>query len=327
MNYTPIKLLTLGFFFSLMNVAPGESMTYPRYLYFHSGSKLPDELFKMIGARIDSFRNLVAARSNQIRLIGEQLAFADLHQKKILQAQVQLNQKHKTLYEDKLSCYELILTLYRQIHFASNLEKKDMILQLESLLKKVDESTLDYRELKKKYDATLFARSAERFIPKEDCVLEKSSDGSVIANRFTTLFRYTPSDLEKHLGEDDFVTGEIRFLKSSNKYFCETRMIFNSALAAQYYGIIEASNPMKLVFMDGEYIYLQNSITALPDAVSEKGKTIYKMQCPISHSDLTKLKKKDLDQLTIVWPSGPETYDLFHLHTIQNLLKCLLKKN
>lgn len=104
------------------------------------------------------------------------------------------------------------------------------------------------------------------------------------------------------------------------------RIVFQSAKAAQYYGIIEESSPMKLIFTDDDYIYLQNAVTAHPDNQSTSGTTSYKMQCALTRSDYKKIKKKLPDKLIIVWPSGAETYEIYRLHTLQNLATCLEKK-
>ncbi|MFN8333080.1 MAG: hypothetical protein U0T81_18010 [Saprospiraceae bacterium] len=83
---------------------------------------------------------------------------------------------------------------------------------------------------------------------------------------------------------------------------------------------------MKLIFTDDDYIYLQNAVTAHPDNQSTSGTTSYKMQCALTRSDYKKIKKKLPDKLIIVWPSGAETYEIYRLHTLQNLATCLEKK-
>ena len=81
-------------------------------------------------------------------------------------------------------------------------------------------------------------------------------DGKVLANQFVPFFAYTPSDIAKHYSEVDYMQAYVRLMRSGKKHFLELRLDFNSLKAIQYYGIIEETSPMNLIFLEQDFISL-----------------------------------------------------------------------
>ena len=271
---------------------------------------------------------LAEARLTQIGILREQIfnAAAVPQQKKILEARLKTNQTLLQTFTDRAKSCQFVMGEIRQLQFMSNLQQEEALKTIRHAAQKVLDHHITFEQLVRKYPLGLFAQAGTHYLPSDDCQRERSKDGKILANAYVPFFSHTPPELEKHYIQSEFMETQIRLLQSGKKKFLEMRIDFQSSKAAQYYGIIEESSPMKLVFTDDDYIYLQNSVTTHPDFQSTSGRTSYKMQCALTRSDYQKIKKKLPDKLIIVWPSGAETYEIYRLHTLQNLAACLEKK-
>ncbi|NOT37430.1 MAG: hypothetical protein HOP11_08640 [Saprospiraceae bacterium] len=287
------------------------------------------ELQTIIHQKVENQRSLIVSRHDVIDGLQKKLKESKLDSKseKVILNQIKANQKIVKSFEDKMQCYLLAQTLTNQIQYLPNYKESKETKRILSLILKIDRNKIHYKEAKKDYSSLFNQGMLVNYIPEYDCKLEVTQDGKVKANQFAQLFSFTPAELEKHFVEQEFLETYCRFLKSGKKYFLELKFEFGTPKAIQLYGIIEETSPLKLTFIDEDYIYLQNAVTAPPEQQIKTGKTVYKMQCNISRSDFKKLSKKDVDKLTVLWPTGSETYEMMKLHVFQNLSKCIQIKN
>ncbi len=295
---------------------------------FSVKNKIPSDPTLLLEEKIKQQRKLVQAWDGQINFLQDHFKSSqDAQIKKSILKQIDLNKSKRAEDNDKLQSYLLLLTKAHQVPFLSNLRRADEIKDLLKFQKMIEDSNITFSSLQKKYSKDDLLFSTKHYLPPLDCSIERSKDGQIHANAFSALFSFTPDDLKKYYPESDFLNTYVRFLHSGKKYYLEFKFEFQSVKASQYFGIIEETSPIKIQFLDDDYVILQNSITAKPDVLKNSGKTIYKMQCSVGKSELAKLKKKDLNKLVIVWPNGAETYELFNLHVFQNLIECLQVKS
>lgn len=288
----------------------------------------PLQLIPLLTSKISNQKNLIASRRNMVLEIRSKIKDSKLDPKGLrsLENQIELNQKIISSFEDKLQCYLHAQTLSQQLLYLPNQKNKKETERINKLILQIDRNTIQFKEVQKKYPSLIIDNEINLFLPQQDCKLEKTSDGKVTANQFVPFFTFTPTDIERHYTEQEFLETYTRLLKSGKKYFVELKFEFSSPKAIQLYGTIEETSPLKLSFIDTDYIYLQNAVTAPPEQQLKTGKIIYKMQCSITKSDLKKLRKKEVDKLTVLWPTGSESYELTHLHVFQNLVACLQQK-
>ncbi|MEP7196284.1 MAG: hypothetical protein ABI851_07165 [Saprospiraceae bacterium] len=288
-----------------------------------------EELLNQVSLSIEKQSQLLVSRDKQINELREELAYADLdkHKKKILFEQLNSNLSLKQNLEDKKNCFLFVLTQLHQLQYISNKNRLKKIENIKQLITKIETGKIKYLELETKYAFNDFKESAYNYLPNIDCNLEKSTDGKILANQFSPLFNYTPLDIEKHYSDLDFLNTYVKLLHTNKHYFIEFKFEFNSLKILEVYGILDKNSPMKLIFMDDAFIYLDNAITSPPDVQNKTGKTVIRMQASLSKSDLKKITNKDLDRLIILWPSGAESYEIFNFHCLQSLLKCIQLKN
>ncbi len=291
----------------------------------HFSQKDPENGIALLSSKINKQYILIQQQEKQKMDLQSNLLNSKLDNKgeKLLFRQIENITKIIDAQKEKLNCYLHAQTLAQQLQYLPNYKKTNAIEDINSLLTKIEKNKINYKKATKTYQIINYSDKVVNYLPEPDCKLESTQDGKVLANQFSPLFNYTPNEIEKHYTSNDFLQTYTRLLKSGKKYFIEFKFEFNSPKAVQLYGIIEESSPLKLSFLDDDYIYLLNGVTAPPEQQLSTGTTLYKMQCQISKSALNKLSKKEVDQLTVLWPSGAETYELNHLHVYQNLIACL----
>ncbi|MCC6815753.1 MAG: hypothetical protein IT267_05030 [Saprospiraceae bacterium] len=289
---------------------------------------LVDEIPEL-SLKINKQRNLILQKKleRDEMLLQFNNSILDRRGKRILTSQIDKIETDLVLFEDKLNCYLLAQKLINQLQYLPNYKKNTELKKIIYLIDQIDADKIKYHKAHKKYYIPVLKNQYSDYLPEEDCKFEMSSDGKIIANQKQILLTYTPKELEKHYTNSEFLIVYTKLLKSNKKYYLDLKFEFKGQRVTQFYGIFVDTNPLKLGFLDEDYLVLQNMVSAPPQIDKLTGNTIYKFQCPLTKSDLKKLARKEVDKLTIVWPTATETYEVFNLHIYQNLSKCLQIKN
>lgn len=137
------------------------------------------------------------------------------------------------------------------------------------------------------------------------------------------LFTHTDPKLKPHLKTADYLTC-MASLSATNLYkYLNLEMIFMSATARKEYGAVMQGSLLMIRLVNGETINLNsaNFDNGLVDPNANT--TIYRVQYILPKDVVKKLMKTEIDKVRVVWSSGYEDYDVYHMRTLMEQLQCL----
>ena len=263
-------------------------------------------------------------KDQQIELANPKLKQAQMKQ---LQFSVEGTQQQLAESHYLFNQFSALLSQSRKLRY---LNKKEQASGLQSINKKM----LALNKLKKiKIEWTGIElpevdRSENEFADQTyHCQIHVSSDKKVKATSYHKLFAYTDPKLESYFKEGDFVQSDCRVIKSKSNWFLELSLSIASTKANTIYGTMAYSNPVRLSFIDGDFVYLRNIGEEAPAIDEKNNRSVYKLQFKLDKDKFKKLKKKELDRIIFLWNNGMESYELLQFNLIQNMISCLEQKN
>ncbi|MBK7226499.1 MAG: hypothetical protein WBB17_14155 [Saprospiraceae bacterium] len=225
-----------------------------------------------------------------------------------------------------IDAYEELLTRIRQLNFRSGQEKSKEIHSISAKHKILLDQKLEIDFDKVQTLPKVVQDEPLLFQVKNNCSLEKNRDNNLVSTRFENLFSYTDPKIESYFIDKEFVTCESRLIKSQKNILLELRLKFSSIRAGKIYGTIDPSNPIKLTFLNDDFIYLRPSHIVTANIEEKTGNTIYKIQIPLDKEKQKKIKKFELDKIIFLFTSGKESFDIYNFDLLKNMLLCIKKK-
>jgi hypothetical protein len=222
-----------------------------------------------------------------------------------------------------------ILTMIRQLPIQNEMDAEKQLIEINAALKILDKNKLPKIEQLKKIPDESIAADMQAVYNRNVsslCRITKSPDGKIIANEFEDFFEYTDPSLAVHFREDDFLKCQARFIKTKKVYYLELNFILNSPKAASLYGTIDVSNPIRVDFVNSNFIYLQsiNFTAGIPD--KQAGNTEYHMQYKLDGDDINAIRKNEVEALTVIWTSGSDRYEICRMDLLSKQFECLRER-
>lgn len=248
--------------------------------------------------------------------------------KKTKISSVKLNESLNLNYQ-KQNAYRHILTMVYQLRIQNEFNANSQLKEIEKALKKLDKNKLPALSNLNSIPSTPNLRNNTLVYDKEIsslCNLTRSPDNKILANVYENFFEFTDQKLSTHYKETDFLQCQVRFIKTKNKYFLEFKFLLNSPKASSIYGTIDPSNPTKIDFLNGDFIYLETHALATGTIDQETGGTVYNIQYKLNNEDISNLRKKDIDSLTIIWTSGADQFEICKIDLLRNMFECIQKR-
>lgn len=152
-------------------------------------------------------------------------------------------------------------------------------------------------------------------------------ENKIATTGFIYLSGHSDPLIENQIPDRDFAMCSTRLFTSGSKWYADWEIEFASEKASSIYGLLDASVPLKLEFMDGSYIYLFPSVSTHGEPDPSKNTCVYKIQTQLDRSKLRMLRKKEFYSLTVIWEKGKEKFDVYHISAFQKLISCLDKRN
>jgi hypothetical protein len=167
------------------------------------------------------------------------------------------------------------------------------------------------------------------FPPKQPCDLafddvDQFSGKKRRQTQKTFFFAHTPERFRSYFKGRDYmlchgtlvaVDGTVRFLN----------MEFTIATdqAAREFGILEKGSQFILRFIDGTRLILLNNktITGIVDPVSKT--TTYTISYLLEKEQIKTLKSAEVDMVRMIWATGYEDYEVYHVDFFRDLFRCL----
>lgn len=159
------------------------------------------------------------------------------------------------------------------------------------------------------------------------CQLTQNEEGTIWANQYTSFFEYTDPRISSYFKDHDFLECYARFIESKKKYYLELKFVLNSPKASQIYGSIDPSNPARLDFLNGDFIYLETFALNTSELEAGTGNTLVTIQYKLDKEDLNYLSKNEVDAFTIIWTNGADRFEIIYLDVLKNMLECLKKRS
>ena len=136
-------------------------------------------------------------------------------------------------------------------------------------------------------------------------------------------FNYTHPKLLNHFGSKDFLTGEASLMKISDKTYLNLRLILATRDARRSYGFIEDEAMLRISLINGDKIYLKNQIRSNGELEAYTGNTIYQCLYLIDKDYVNEIKRTEVDKVGVMWSTGFEEYEVYHVDFLINQLECL----
>lgn len=161
--------------------------------------------------------------------------------------------------------------------------------------------------------------------PSQPCdVVEKENDAGKLRkdSRPVHLFGYTHKKLESYFRDNDFMQCDAQISKVGPYYFITLHINIRSKKAKTNYGYIEKNSPIRFQLINGDKIYARNVKNSYGALQERTGHTEYITTYLIDESDLKTLSKNELDRVGLLWTTGFEDYEIFHVDFFMDQVKC-----
>ena len=137
------------------------------------------------------------------------------------------------------------------------------------------------------------------------------------------LFTHTDPKLKPHLKTADFLTCQTFLSATNNNKYLNLEMTFQSAAARKEYGAVMQGALLVIRLVNGETINLNSSNFDNGLVDPNANTTVYRIQYILPKAVVKKLLKTEIDKVRMIWSTGYEDYDVYHMRTIMEQLQCL----
>lgn len=138
------------------------------------------------------------------------------------------------------------------------------------------------------------------------------------------MFTHTDPDLKPYFRGKDLITCLGRVSKSGSYMQLTIEFQIASSHSQNNFGALEEGSMLRFKLMNDEYISLFNLKTSMGHIDPYTGYTIFSGQYALGKQEINKLSKLELDKMRVMWSTGFEDYDVYHVDFLIDQLKCLI---
>ena len=147
-----------------------------------------------------------------------------------------------------------------------------------------------------------------------------------INSPFRLFFAETPEVLKKHFPNEPYTQMSIKTRSIDNRWYLQTKWIFQTENAYEYYGIIPSDSKLMLKFSDNSVISIIAIASETGDTDYDKEETVYSVNYRLSSEDIIKLRMKDVTRFRVYWSKGYVDYDCMNPNYLMESIKCIDSK-
>lgn len=140
------------------------------------------------------------------------------------------------------------------------------------------------------------------------------------------LFTHTDPDLKPFFRGKDLITCLGRVSKAGSYVQLTIEFQIASSHSQNNFGALEEGSLLRFKLMNDEYISLFNLKTNMGHIDPYTGYTIFSGQYALGKVEINKLSTLELDKMRVMWSTGFEDYDIYHVDFLINQLNCLMSK-
>ncbi|MFZ1752083.1 MAG: hypothetical protein WAU01_17945 [Saprospiraceae bacterium] len=139
------------------------------------------------------------------------------------------------------------------------------------------------------------------------------------------LFVYTPDRLKSYFKEKDLMEVKGSILQKSKNQFLHITVKIFSKDAAKNYGFIQRDAMLKISTISGKSVILYNLNDVRGKIEDYTGHMVYDAIYPLTGDEAQLLGRVPMDTVGMMWSSGFESYDIYHVDVLMNHFTCLKK--
>lgn len=155
--------------------------------------------------------------------------------------------------------------------------------------------------------------------------VDKQLNIPIVEFQARALFMHTHPKFQKWIKNKFLMECSANVYHADKASFLQLHFKINSENAKHSYGKLEQGAKIKIMFSDGEYIYMENIERDRGTMKRSKKTTTYQGIFPIDKSDKKELKKREIEKIGIIWEEGYQEYEVQNVDLIKNQLNCLDK--
>ncbi len=140
------------------------------------------------------------------------------------------------------------------------------------------------------------------------------------------VFTYTDPDLRPYFKDKDLITAYSRLSKIGPYIYLTIDFHIASSHSQNNFGSLQNGSLLRLKLFDGEFVTLYALKTDKGRIDPYSGHTIFSGQYALGKNEIKKILHSPLDKIRVLWATGYEDYDVYHVDKIIEQLNCLLNK-
>ena len=196
--------------------------------------------------------------------------------------------------------------------------------QPESLLKDTEGQVISSEMI----NARPVSSYAGEYIAKPyHCAVTKKEDptGQQMQTSTTSgvLFTFTDNELRPYFKDKDLMTCTARLTKTGPYVYLIVEFQIASSHSRKNFGALLAGSLLRLQLMNETMVSLYNATINTGKIDAYTGHTIFTGQYALGKKDLRALKKSGLNKMRVMWSTGFEDYDIYHIDLLIHQIKCL----
>ncbi len=164
-----------------------------------------------------------------------------------------------------------------------------------------------------------------------DCVFESDSIDQASgllrqAIQPSLMFTHTDPDLRPYFKDKELITCLGRLTKIGHYIYLTVEFQIASSHSQGNFGSLQNGSLLRFKLMNDEFVSLYNLKTNEGRIDPYSGYTVFSGQYALGKEEIKKLNASELDKMRVMWTTGYEDYDIYHLDFMINQLNCLKAK-
>jgi len=144
--------------------------------------------------------------------------------------------------------------------------------------------------------------------------------------RPSLLFTHTDPDLRPYFKDKDLITCYGRLSKIGPYIYLTVNFHIASSHSQNNFGLLQEGSLFRLKLFDGEFVSLYNIKADKGHIDPYSGHTIFTGQYALGKTEIKKISHAELDKIRVLWGTGYEDYEVYHMDILIKQINCLLAK-
>lgn len=174
-------------------------------------------------------------------------------------------------------------------------------------------------------------RISKPVVPKElECSFTNQTVDEATGRKKTelesgTIFTHTDPDLRPYFKDKDLITCTGRLSRIGPYIYLTVQFEIASSHSQNNFGSLQSGSLLRFKLLDGDFVSLYNLKTDRGRIDPYSGHTIFTGQYALGKDEIKKLEHAELDKMRVLWGTGYEDYEVYHVDFLRHQLDCLFR--